>query len=305
MRNDEFNKIEVTNEKQLRGIEFGKTQKFEATSQKENKSPEGELNEKYVGKTIRKQTEVNVQYSNKTTVSSHGSVTVTSTTTATQVAATTASVATVASVVAVTAIAVGTGISVALHDYDYRFNSFVISSDSLSYELYVVDRNNMRVDGQKYESYQNEEENREDLETENEVPEEEKTEEKKEDEEEPPLTLRVYNDNYSYSIPTYLELANKGSFSNLEPDQVYHVSLSENRFGGETIFDRTFRTEKEETRVSEFKEFVFDKTANFINRTFEVRLDYVDDFDAFSDFILSFIYIFDEPVSSEEEEGQT
>ena len=38
MRNDEFNKIEVTNEKQLRGIEFGKTQKFEATSQKESVS---------------------------------------------------------------------------------------------------------------------------------------------------------------------------------------------------------------------------------------------------------------------------
>ena len=115
MRNDEFNKIEVTNEKQLRGIEFGKTQKFEATSQKENKSPKGELNEKYVGKTIRKQTEVNVQYTNKTTVSSHGSATVTSSTTTTSVAATTASVATAASVVAVTAIAVGTGISVALH----------------------------------------------------------------------------------------------------------------------------------------------------------------------------------------------
>ena len=301
MRNDEFNKIEVTNEKQLRGIEFGKTQKFEATSQKENKSPEGELNEKYVGKTIRKQTEVNVQYSNKTTVSSHGSATVTSTTTATQVAATTASVATAASVVAVTAIAVGTGISVALHDYDYRFNSFVISSDSLSYELYVVDRNNRRADGQKYQQYSDEEENREDLVTEDETEEREITEE---EEKEPPLTLRVYNDNYSYSIPTYLEYTNEGWFSNLEPDQVYHVALTENRFGGETIFDKTFRTEKEEARVSEFKEFVFDQTANFMTRTFDVRLDYVDDFDAYSDFVLSFIYVFEEPVGSDGEENE-
>ena len=306
MRNDEFNKVEITNEKQLRGIEFGKTQKFEATSQKENKSPKGELNEKYVGKTIRKQTEVNVQYTNKTTVSSHGSATVTSSTTASSVAATTASVATAASVVAVTAIAVGTGISVALHDYQYNFNSFVVSSDSLSYELYVTDLNNKRPDGRRYEEYKaEEEENREDLVTEDEVPEEEKTKEELPDEE-PPLTLRVYNDNYSYSIPTYLELVNKGSFANLEPDQMYHVSLTENRFGGETIFDKAFRTQKEETRVSEFKEFVFDKTANFINRTFDVRLDYVDDFDAFSDFVLSFIYVFDEPVSSEEEgEGFT
>lgn len=309
MRNDEFNKVEVTNEKQLRGIEFGKTQKSETISQKENKSPKGELNEKYVGKTIRKQTEVNVQYTNKTTVSSHGSATVTSSTTATSVAATTASVATAASVVAVTAIAVGTGISVALHDYQYNFNSFVVSSDSLSYELYVTDLNNKRPDGRRYEEYKaEEEENREDLVTEDGVPEEEREKEEKEDEDkgEPPLTLRVYNENYSYSIPTYLELVNKGSFANLEPDQMYHVSLTENRFGGETIFDKAFRTQKEETRVSEFKEFVFDKTANFINRTFDVRLDYVDDFDAYSDFVLSFIYIFEEPVGSEEEsEGFT
>lgn len=305
MRNDEFNKVEVTNEKQLRGIEFGKTQKSETISQKENKSPKGELNEKYVGKTIRKQTEVNVQYTNKTTVSSHGSATVTSSTTATSVAATTASVATAASVVAVTAIAVGTGISVALHDYQYNFNSFIVSSDSLSYELYVTDRNN-RPDGQKYEEYRDEEENREDLVNEDDIPEEEREKEEDEDKGEPPLTLRVYNENYSYSIPTYLELVNKGSFANLEPDQMYHVSLTENRFGGETIFDKAFRTQKEETRVSEFKEFVFDKTANFINRTFDVRLDYIDDFDAFSDFVLSFIYISDEQVGSEEEgEGFT
>lgn len=305
MRNDEFNKVEVTNEKQLRGIEFGKTQKSETISQKENKSPKGELNEKYVGKTIRKQTEVNVQYTNKTTVSSHGSATVTSSTTATSVAATTASVATAASVVAVTAIAVGTGISVALHDYQYNFNSFIVSSDSLSYELYVTDRNN-RPDGQKYEEYRDEEENREDLVNEDDISEEEQEKEEDEDKGEPPLTLRVYNESYSYSIPTYLELVNKGSFANLEPDQMYHVSLTENRFGGETIFDKAFRTQKEETRVSEFKEFVFDKTANFINRTFDVRLDYIDDFDAFSDFVLSFIYIYEEPVGSgEENEGYT
>ena len=37
MRNDEFNKIEITNEKQTSGFEFGKTQKLEATFQKDNK----------------------------------------------------------------------------------------------------------------------------------------------------------------------------------------------------------------------------------------------------------------------------
>ena len=100
MRNDEFNKIEITNDKQIRGLEFGKTQDSETISQKENKLPEGELNEKYVGKTIRKQTEVNVQYVNKATAPAHGSATVTSTTTASNIAATATTVVTAASVVA-------------------------------------------------------------------------------------------------------------------------------------------------------------------------------------------------------------
>ena len=41
MRNDEFNYIEITNDKQLRGVEFGKTQTAEFTSKKENETPEG------------------------------------------------------------------------------------------------------------------------------------------------------------------------------------------------------------------------------------------------------------------------
>ena len=53
MIRDEFNQIEVTNDKQLLHTEFGKTQKTEFSSQQENKLPEGDLNEKYVGKTIK------------------------------------------------------------------------------------------------------------------------------------------------------------------------------------------------------------------------------------------------------------
>ena len=158
MRNNEFNNVEITNEKQIRGLEFGKTQESETVSQKENKLPEGELNEKYVGKTIRKQTEVNVQYANKATAPAHGSTTVTSATTATSVAATSASVVTAASVVAVTAISVAAGISVALHDYEYKFESFLVTSNSLSYELYIVDHKNERPDGEPYEEYDNSQE---------------------------------------------------------------------------------------------------------------------------------------------------
>lgn len=266
MRNDEFNKIEVTNEKQTIGFEFGKTQKLEATSQKENKAPEGELNEKYIGKTIRKHTEANIQYENKAMAPTHGSTTVTSATTASNVAATTATIATAASVVAVTAVAVGTGISVALHNYDYRFNSFKVTSDALYYELLVVDLNDeKRADGESYEEYDR------------------PNEEDREDEKNAPFTLRVYNDYYDYSVPTYYDF-NWGEFTSLKPEQQYHIVLSENRFGGETIFDEQFTTLKEETRVSEFRGISWDKTCNFLTMMMNVKLDYQDDYDRFSDF---------------------
>lgn len=266
MRNDEFNKIEITNEKQTKGFEFGKTQKLEATFQKDNKLPEGELNEKYIGKTIRKKTEVNVQYENKAVAPVHGSATVTSATTASNVAATTATVVTAASVVAVTAVAVGTGISVALHNYDYRFNSFKVTSDALYYELFVVDLNDeKRADGESYEEYDR------------------PNEEDREDESNAPFTLRVYNEYYDYSVPTYYDF-NWGEFTSLKPEQQYHIVLSENRFGGETIFDEQFTTLKEETRVSEFRGISWDKTCNFLTMMMNVKLDYQDDYDRFSDF---------------------
>ena len=293
MRNGEFNKVEITNEKQISGLEFGKTQRTETISQKENKLPEGELNEKYVGKTIRKQTEVNVQYANKASAPAHGSATVTTTSasTASSVAATSASVVTAASVVAVTAIAVGTGISVALHDYDYQFNSFEIGSNYLMCDLFIMD--NKRPDDEPYERYWY----GEDMDQEREGIDSSK------EKEERPFTLRVYNDVYECSYEAKLGMC-EWYFDGLQPDQKYHIALSENRFGGETLFDDVFTTKKEETRVSEFRNFVFDKTANFINRTFDVQLDFVDDYDLYSDFVLTFIYMFDEPVSSDHPEEE-
>ena len=199
MRNDEFNKIEITNDKQVSGVEFGKTQKIEFTPQKDNTVPEGDLNEKYIGKTIKKKTEVNVEYMNKTPI--HGSSTVvSSSTTATNAASAVASVATAASVVAVTVVAVGTGISVALHNYQYNFNDFVVTSNSLSYELFVKDLNNeKRPDDEPYEEY-------------------DKPREESSEESNAPLKLRVYNEYYDFSIPTYLDY-NWGEFNNLKPEE--------------------------------------------------------------------------------------
>ena len=268
MRNNEYNNVEITNEKQTRGLEFGKTQRAEFTSQKDNKLPNGELNEKYVGKTIRKQTEVNVQYVNKASAPTHASTTVHSAATASSTASAVTTVATAASVVAVTAVAVATGVSVALHDYDYKFNSFLVTDNSLTYELYVVDyKNDERADGQSYETYAS-------------AGVGEQVTEEKENE---PFTLRVYNDYYDYSIPTYLDI-NEGTFTGLTPNQKYHITLSENRFGGETIFDEVFTTKEEDKRVSEFRGVTWDKKCNFLTNEMTIQLDYQDDFDRFSDF---------------------
>ena len=266
MRNDEFNKIEITNEKQVRGVEFGKTQKFEFTHQKDNKLPEGELNEKYVGKTIKKTTEVNVEYMNKASAPVHGTTTVvTSSASASSAATAVTTVATAASVVAVAAVAVGTGISVALHDYDYQFKSFIVSSNSLEYELYIVDYKNERPDGEEYEHYEDD------------YVAEDSTNEESDNQ----FTLRVYNTSYDYSVPANLD-TNIGSFTNLKPNEKYHIVLSENRFGGETIFDEVFTTKNEE--ISEVRRVEWDKKCNFLTNVMTVKLDYVDEKNLFSDF---------------------
>ena len=295
MRNSEFNNVNITNDKQIKGLEFGKTQKFEVTFQKENKLPDGELNEKYVGKTIRKQTEVNVKYSNTATAPAHGSTTVTSATTASNVAATTATVATAASVVAVTAIAVTTGISVVMHDYKYQFNSFIIGSDYLTCEILIIDEEN-RPDGDVYERYDaspkaknNVEVNTSDSEATNSSS-EYTTSDSVQEEEERPFSLRVYNNEYEY---TYLAKVGvcEWTFTELEPNQDYHIALSENRFGGETLFDQVFTTkevepepEPEPEPVSEFRGMTWDKKCNFLTNEMTVQLDYIDERNLFSDF---------------------
>ena len=282
MRNDEFNKIEITNEKQIRGAEFGKTQSFEFTAQKENTLPEAEINDKFVGKTIRKTTEVNVEYANK--IQAHTSATVTSSATATNAASVVSTVATAASVVAVTAVAVGTGISIALHDYEYQFNSFEVTTDSLTYELFIVDHKNERPDGEEYQIfYASEEEEVVSVDVDNDETNEEVDEEADKAKEEKPFVLHVYNEEYDYSLPADLDI-NIGTFTNLKPKESYHIALVENRFGGETIFDEQFTTLEEDKRVSEFNAVEFDGTCNFLTYETVVRLDFVDDLNHFSDF---------------------
>ena len=265
MIRDEFNQIEVTNDKQLLRSEFGKTQKVEFSSQPDNKLPEGDLNEKYVGKTIRKETEVNVDYINK--VPSHGSTTVvTSTGTATTAAAATAGTAVAASTVAVVAIATVTGISVAIHDYKYEFKSLIISSNELRYELYVYDA---MLKDDEYLSFEDQESSRE---------------EEFDELSSAPFKLRVYNNNYDASQYLWDRSTNMGVFENLTLGDTYNIVLSENRYGGEEIYKDTFVTYVNSSIV----DFTVYQYTDYVVGTFDYNLDFVDDNDSISDISLQF-----------------
>ena len=265
MIKDEFNQIEVTNDKQLLRSEFGKTQKVEFSSQNENKLPEGDLNEKYIGKTIRKETEVNVDYINK--VPTHGAQTVvTSTGTATTAAAATAGTAVAASTVAVVAIATVTGISVAIHDYKYEFKSLIISSNELRYELYVYDA---ALKEDEYLSFEDEE-----------ASQQEETSEFSS----APFKLRVYNNDYDASQYLWDRSTNIGVFSNLSLGATYNIVLSENRYGGEEIYKDTFVTYVNSSIV----DFTLYPYTDYVEGTFDYNLDFVDDDDSISDITLEF-----------------
>ena len=264
MIRDEFNQIEVTNDKQLLHTEFGKTQKVEFSSQQENKTPEGDLNEKYVGKTIRKETEVNVDYINK--VPSHGAQTVvTSTGAASTAAAATATTAVAASTVAVVAIATVTGISVALHDYKYEFKSLIISSNELRYELYVYDAMLKEDEYLHFDDQESSEEESDETTT-------------------APFRLRVYNQDYDASQYLWDRSTNMGIFDHLTLGDTYNIVLSENRYGGSEIYKDTFVTYENSTIL----DFTVYQYTDYVEGTFDVNIDFIDDNDLISDIRLDF-----------------
>ena len=262
---DEFNTVNVSNEKVATQVEFGKVQKAEFSSQKENKIPDGDLNEKYIGKTIKKVTEVNVDYVNK--VPSHGAETVVRTTsTATTAATVTASTAVAASTVAVVAIATVTGISVSLHDYKYEFKSLIISSNELRYELYVYDAN---LKDDEYLSFDDQQEEYQDG---------------YDEMSKAPFALRVYNQNYDSTQYIWDRSSQMGIFNNLTLGDSYNIVLSENRYGGEEIFKDTFATYVNSS-IIDFEVYQY---TDYVEGTFDYNLDYIDDTNAISDITLEF-----------------
>lgn len=268
MVRDEFNNVEVTNDKQLLRVEFGKTQSAEFTSKKENEAPEDELNKKVVGKTIKKVTEVNVDYVNK--VQTHGTQTVvTSSATASTAGTVAATTAVAASTVAVVAIATVTGISVGMHDYKYDIKSFIVSSNELRYELVVYDA---LVSEEDY--WLSFEEREQDLTYEDENGEVSSA----------PFKLRVYNQNYDASQYVWGYSTCSGSFDHLTLGDTYNIVLTENRYGGEEIFKDTFTTYVN-TSITSFD--IYQETDAELG-TFDYYLDYVDDEDSLLNILLEF-----------------
>ena len=283
MIQDEYNKVEITNEKQLLKVEFGKIQKTEFTAKKENDIPEGDLNEKYVGKTIKKVADVNVDYINK--VPTHGAQTVvTGATTATSVGAAAASTAVAASTVAVVAIATVTGISIVQHDYKVDFKSLLVSANEIRYELSVIDRKDEKTYLNYYEESPkgainlragDEEPVSEDISSDSE------SDSKKEI---APFTLRVYNSDYDATQDIWYHEVNSGVFTNLTLGNNYSIVLTENRYGGEVLFSDTV------VARDNFSFFDFDISgaADFVEGTFDIYADFVDDKKEMSDFLIEF-----------------
>ena len=283
MIQDEFNKVVVTNDKQLRGVEFGKTQFSESTSKSDNKIPEGDLNEKYVGKTIKKVTEVNVEYIKKVPTHTTTTVVQSSATTATSAAAAAASTVVAASTVAVVAVATATGISVALHNYQCELTSLLITSNEISYSFSIVDTK--KDEGIEYQTYEQEPRERINPRTAGgDEPISEDYDPESLFDRSRPFVLRVSNG--SYESEHFLDYGNSeyGTFSGLTLGDTYSIVLKENRYGGETLFEEQFTTYLN----SAFREFYIGGDADFRRGTFNVYLDYVDELECLNSFEIIF-----------------
>ena len=288
MRRDEFNNVNITNDKQLRGIEFGKTNSNEIFSQRENTVNNSELNitqakdelnegvsdnrqgthhDDYTQEELRKQFKDNA--SNGSESSSSGSSGVESTTgssagstgaagvgasssgAAASGGATIGAASTAAvsaSAVVITAFTVITAAPIIISQATAQLLSFEVGEHEVFYE---VELNDVIENGE----------------------------------------YRVILSNASYNESKPLEAGmNHGEFFDLEPNTEYDFEVEE---GSEveikrSLLKRTFTTGEGYVGYSEFISFSFDKTANFLNGTFTVQLNFIDELDIYSDFAFTF-----------------
>ena len=247
--NDEFNSVKITNESgNSPTFEFGKTQRGEFSSYKENKTT---TNKDEINSTANKNNE-NFKKLKDNSSTEYVKKTLTSggTTAASSAGAATSSVGAVTgSVIAATVVTVSTiasvaGISViSNNNATVRFEYFDVGESYVSYVLELKDTN-----GAKF---------------------------------------RLYVESQTYSSYRELEEGwNEGTFEMLTYNQSYRIYVQENSDNKKIIYDSNFTTMKEALPEPEFYSIYFSKTANFVDYTFTVTLDYQDEANRLSDFVL-------------------
>ena len=207
---------------------------------------------------------------------------VTASSTASGVAASSVGVIAATSTLVVGTLTILTGLSI-VHDYEFRFENLQIEATTLQYELYINDKAMTEDDFMNY--YKSLEDSLKSIVDQDfESVKEEKM----------PFIIKVYNDNYS-SIRYLDYFENSGIFADLILGEHYNIVVSENITNGEIIFKDEFVT-RETKRPSTFTDFEFPVNVDIKEQTFEVYMDFIDDNDAFSDFVL---YLYDLEVPEE------
>ena len=277
MSKNEFNEIKITNDSQLRGIEFGKTSSNEFSFHSGNASNKNELNSTRVrnelnegssgsrkttrsGNNLQEEELKNQLQSGSTSSSGGGGSSASSSSSSSSAsvseaaastgaasgAAAASSAAVSASVVVVAAIAVTTAAPIIISQATAHLQYFETYDNQVFYEVQLNDV----VEDEQY---------------------------------------RAVLSNQTYLEYQDLEAGmNQGEFFDLEPDTEYKFVVEEGKTSGlkRELLKRVFKTNENTIpeEISEFKEFIFNKTADFENRTFAVQLFFVDDRNIFSDF---------------------
>ena len=283
MREDEFNKVKVTNEGRNFGFEFTNAQKTEYSFQAENsyKSVSDEKREKasnedhevkqernesrssdsskekeneQIKEEMMNGSESSSSSSDSSSLSSSSSGSASSSSSAasasSSASAVSSAVATAASVLTVATVATAAGFEVIRNKPTCTFQELNIFTDRVEYAL-VIQNNDSEADA---------------------------------------FNITVSSDSYSESNKL-IGGKNTGEFTGLESGQSYRILVQEEGDNGETLYDKEFTTtdeKKEEPPAysSEVTAFTLFNDINYQNYEFRMRITYTDEANIFSDFQL-------------------
>ena len=220
MINDEFTNLKANNDSFIKKTEFANLPDSEFSD-----AGEMNLHRAAYDASLMKQADKSAGESTTSTVSEASSSaieasSVPAVSTAGTIAAGSAGVIAVASTVAVSTLGVLAGISVALHDYEVKFNRFVVCSNQVRYDLSIMDNKMSKDDYEHYfdnVDYENGEESS------------------------LPFVIRIYNTDYDASQELFF-FEQSGSFDNLKLGEKYNIVIKENKYGGETLYENVFTT---------------------------------------------------------------